>query len=97
MFIKRSPIPRAIVASRQCHRLSSIARTHVCRRAYATVAKASTSATPFTVSEISGVKVAARDDGGPTTGLSIVLRAGSRYCPLPGVAHLLAKFAWKVI
>jgi len=97
MLIKHSPIPRALVASRQCHRLSSIACTHICRRTYATATKASTSATPFTVSETGGVKVAARDDGGATTGLSIVLRAGSRYCPLPGAAHLLEKFAWKVI
>lgn len=97
MFIKYPPFPRAIVASRQCHRYSSIARIHVCGRTYATATKASASATPFTVSEIGGVKVAARDDGGPTTGLSIVLRAGSRYCPLPGGAHLLEKFAWKVV
>lgn len=96
MFTKLSPFPRAIVASRRCHRLSSIARSHVCRRTYAAAANASTSATPFTVSEVGGVKVAARDDGGPTTGLSIVLRAGSRYSPLPGLAHLLEKFAWKV-
>ena len=99
MFIKPSPIPRALVASRQCHRLSSIARTHVCRRTYAaaaTATKASTSSTPFTVSQIGGVKVVVRDDGGPTTGLSVVLRAGSRYCPLPGAAHILEKFAWKV-
>jgi hypothetical protein len=98
MFIKH-PIPRAITASRQCHRLSSPLSVIHLRRTYAaaTATKTSTLATPFTLSEIDGIRVAARDDGGPTTGLSVVLRAGSRYCPLPGIAHLLEKFAWKVI
>jgi ubiquinol-cytochrome c reductase core subunit 2 len=48
------------------------------------------------VSEVNGIKVIARDDGGPTTGLSVVLKAGARYAPIPGLAHLLDKFAWKV-
>lgn len=99
MFIKH-PIPRAIAASsrqQQCRRLSSTIRSP--RRLYATAvaaAKTSTPATPFTSSEIDGIKVVAREDGGATTGLSVVLRAGSRYSPLPGMAHLLEKFAWKV-
>jgi|SRR5277367_1411934 hypothetical protein len=93
-------LPKALAASRQCHRLSSalsIVNGATCRRSYASVAtKASTSSSPFQVSELGGIKVAARDDGGATTGLSVVLRGGSRYAPLPGLAHLLEKFAWKV-
>jgi ubiquinol-cytochrome c reductase core subunit 2 len=104
MLIKH-PIPKAIAASRQ-HRAvfarlpstGSIAHNTVCRRTYAAAAatKTSSSATPFTVSDVGGIRVAARDDGGPTTGLTIVLKAGSRYAPAPGLAHLLDKFAWKV-
>jgi len=77
---------------------SSIVRNGVCRRTYAAAAatKTSSPSTPFQVSDFNGIKVAARDDGGPTTGLSVVLRAGSRYASTPGLAHLLDKFAWKV-
>ena len=98
MLIKL-PIPRTITAARQCHRLSSPSSIATCHRTYATATatKASASATAFMVSDIAGIRVATRDDGGPTTGLSVVMRAGSRYAPLPGVAHLLEKFAWKVI
>ena len=94
-------LPKALAASRQCHRLSSvmsISNGVACRRTYAAVtAKASTSGATFQVSDVGGIKVAARDDGGATTGLSVVLRGGSRYAPLPGLAHLLEKFAWKVL
>jgi len=84
--------------SRHHLRLASIVRNGVCRRTYAAVAatKASSPATPFEVSDVNGIKVATRDDGGATTGLTVVLRAGSRYAPAPGLAHLLDKFAWKV-
>jgi hypothetical protein len=100
MFLKHS-IPRALTAARRCHRISSplsIASGVVCRRSYAAVAatKASSPASPFTVADVDGIKVATRDDGGATTGLSVVLRAGSRYAPAPGLTHLLDKFAWKV-
>jgi hypothetical protein len=104
MLIKH-PVPRAVAASRQ-HRAfragspsaAAIARGLVCRRTYAAAAatKTSSPAAPFAVSDVNGIKVIARDDGGPTTGLSIVLRAGARYAPVPGLAHLLDKFAWKV-
>jgi hypothetical protein len=100
MFIKH-PVPRALAVSRQCHRLSSPWSSNpsiCCRRTYAaaTTSKSSSSSTPFTVSDIAGVRVAYRDDGGPTTGLSVVMRAGARYSPVPGISHLLEKFAWKV-
>lgn len=100
MFIK-PPIPRALAVSRQCHRLSSprsINASICCRRTYAaaTASKSPSSSTPFTVSDIAGIRVAHRDDGGPTSGLSIIMRAGARYSAVPGVSHLLEKFAWKV-
>lgn len=50
----------------------------------------------FTVKEAAGIKVASRDDGSPTTSLSVVIKAGSRYEPAPGVSHLLEKFAYQV-
>ena len=79
---------------------SIIARSGFCRRTYAAAAaatKTSSPATPFQVSDVNGIKVAARDDGGATTGLTVVLRAGSRYAPVAGLSHLLDKFAWKVL
>lgn len=50
----------------------------------------------YTVGEAAGIKVASRDDGGPTTNLAIVIRGGTRYETVPGVAHGLEKFAFKV-
>lgn len=50
----------------------------------------------YSVGEAAGIKVASRDDGGPTTNLAIVVRGGSRYESAPGVAHGLEKFAFKV-
>ena len=49
-----------------------------------------------TVSEASGVKVAGIDNGQPTTTISVVVKAGSRYETRPGVAHALKNFAFKV-
>jgi ubiquinol-cytochrome c reductase core subunit 2 len=98
MLVKH-PLPRAVAASRQ-YRVClssavSIART---QRTYAAAAATKTlsPSTPFTVSDVAGLRIAARDDGGPTTGMSVVVKAGSRYAPGPGLAHLLDKFAWKV-
>lgn len=50
----------------------------------------------YAVGEAAGIKVASRDDGGPTTNLAVVVRGGSRYETAPGVAHALEKFAFKV-
>lgn len=50
----------------------------------------------YETSESQGVKVATRDDGGPTANLAIVVKAGSRYEPAPGLAHALSNFAFKV-
>ena len=49
-----------------------------------------------TVSEASGVKVAGIDNGQPTTSISVVVKAGSRFESRPGVAHALKNFAFKV-
>lgn len=45
--------------------------------------------------KVSGVKVAAVDHGQPTTALTFLVKAGSRYEPSPGVAHALKNFAFK--
>ena len=58
-------------------------------------AVSSSSTFNFTVGDSQGIKVASRDDGRPTTSLSVVIRAGSRYEPSPGVASLLQKFAFQ--
>ncbi|KAJ9094091.1 hypothetical protein QFC21_006192 [Naganishia friedmannii] len=47
------------------------------------------------VSEASGVKVAGIDNGQPTTSISVVVKAGSRFESRPGVAHALKNFAFK--
>lgn len=49
----------------------------------------------FTTSSASGVSIKALDDGRAVSELSLVLKAGSRYQPAPGVAHLLEQFAFK--
>jgi hypothetical protein len=102
-MLVNQPLPRTVAAAVSRHHhfrrlvtagLPSIAHP---RRSYAaTATKTSSPASPFTVSDVSGIRVVARDDGGATTGLSIVLKAGSRYATTPGLAHLLDKFAWKV-
>ncbi|EFR00772.1 cytochrome b-c1 complex subunit 2 [Nannizzia gypsea CBS 118893] len=49
----------------------------------------------FEASESAGVKVASREVQGPTTTLTVVAKAGSRYEPLPGYSEALEKFAFK--
>jgi len=59
------------------------------RRSYATAAN---------VAEASGVKVVGIENGSrpSTTSITVAVRAGSRYEPAPGVAHVLKSFAFKV-
>ncbi|ORY73890.1 Metalloenzyme, LuxS/M16 peptidase-like protein [Protomyces lactucae-debilis] len=64
------------------------------RRTMATAAHGS-AASSFAVRKQAGILVASRDDGRPTTSLSVVIRAGSRFESSPGVAHLLEKFAFQ--
>ena len=47
-------------------------------------------------SKVSGIKVSAIDNGQPTTAVTFLVRAGSRYESSPGVAHALKNFAFKV-
>ncbi|KAI0252304.1 Metalloenzyme, LuxS/M16 peptidase-like protein [Lactifluus subvellereus] len=54
------------------------------KRGFATVVDAST-----------GFKVAALDNGQPTSSVTVLLKAGSRYESKPGVAHALSNFAFK--
>ena len=49
-----------------------------------------------TVVDTAGVKVAAADNGEPTTAVTFLVKAGSRYEPKPGVAHALKNYAFKV-
>jgi ubiquinol-cytochrome c reductase core subunit 2 len=48
-----------------------------------------------TVVDNAGVKVAAIDNGQPTTAVTFLVKAGSRYESKPGVAHTLKNFAFK--
>jgi ubiquinol-cytochrome c reductase core subunit 2 len=59
------------------------------RRSYATAAN---------VAEASGVKVVGIENGSrpATTSITVAVRAGTRYEPAPGVAHVLKSFAFKV-
>lgn len=62
------------------------------QRGFAAVA----SSGAFETSDANGLKVASRDAHGPTTKLSIVAKAGTRYQPLPGLTVGLEEFAFKV-
>ncbi|KAK4187605.1 putative mak10 subunit [Podospora australis] len=61
-------------------------------RGFAAAASPKASYEPTT---IAGVKVASRDDNGPTTRIAIVAKAGTRYEPLPGLTVGLEEFAFK--
>ena len=43
-----------------------------------------------------GIKVASLDYGQPTSAVTFLVKAGSRYESKPGVAHALKNFAFKV-
>ena len=49
-----------------------------------------------TAVDAAGVKVAAADNGEPTTAVTVLVKAGSRYETKPGVAHALKNYAFKV-
>ena len=49
-----------------------------------------------TVVDSAGVKVAAADNGEPTSAVTFIVKAGSRFEPKPGVAHALKNYAFKV-
>ncbi|KAL2174361.1 Metalloenzyme, LuxS/M16 peptidase-like protein [Thermothelomyces heterothallicus CBS 202.75] len=62
------------------------------QRGFAAAASPKPSYEPTT---IAGIKVASRDDNGPTTRLAVVAKAGTRYEPLPGLTVGLEEFAFK--
>jgi ubiquinol-cytochrome c reductase core subunit 2 len=66
-------------------RASSTARTVSRLRNFATV-----------VDVAGGYKVSAIDNGQPTSAVTFLVKAGSRYESKPGVAHALKNFAFKV-
>lgn len=66
------------------------ARSLAAARTYAT-----TSDISISTNSVGGVKVAGVDFGQPTSSVSVVIKGGSRYESLPGVAHALKNFAFK--
>ncbi|KAJ4306660.1 ubiquinol-cytochrome c reductase core subunit 1 [Collariella sp. IMI 366227] len=63
------------------------------QRGFAAVASPKASYEPAT---IAGVKVASRDDSGPTTRLAVVAKAGTRYEPLPGLTNTQKRSALRI-
>ncbi|KAG5438193.1 hypothetical protein PCANB_003044 [Pneumocystis canis] len=49
----------------------------------------------FSLTQANDINIISKDLGGPITSLSIVIRSGSRYESVPGLAHLLQRFAFK--
>lgn len=49
-----------------------------------------------TVVDTAGFKLAAVDNGQPTSAVTFLIKAGSRYEPKPGLSHVLKNFAFKV-
>ncbi|EPY51603.1 ubiquinol-cytochrome-c reductase complex core protein Qcr2 [Schizosaccharomyces cryophilus OY26] len=49
----------------------------------------------YSPQKLQGISFAGRETASPTGSLSVVIRAGSRFQPDAGVAHLLEKFAFK--
>ena len=49
-----------------------------------------------TVADSAGVKVAAVDVGQPTSSVTLLVKAGTRFEPKAGVAHALKNFSFKV-
>ena len=49
----------------------------------------------FSTAEVAGIPVAVREDQRPISKVSVIVKAGSRYSPAPGVAHVLSKFAFQ--
>ncbi|KAF3902047.1 hypothetical protein AA313_de0208386 [Arthrobotrys entomopaga] len=78
-------------ASRQWLKSSSLSPIRH-TRAFASPAPA-----PFTyqISDAAGTKVVSKDTGSSTASLAVVIKAGSRYQPLPGISHALEHFAFR--
>ncbi|OCT45555.1 Cytochrome b-c1 complex subunit 2, mitochondrial [Cladophialophora carrionii] len=59
------------------------------------LAAAASGSFQYETGDAAGVKFASRDLPGPTTTLTVVAKAGTRYQPLPGYSDALEKFAFK--
>ncbi|EXJ91458.1 ubiquinol-cytochrome c reductase core subunit 2 [Capronia epimyces CBS 606.96] len=59
------------------------------------LAAAASGSFQYETGDSSGIKYASRDLPGPTTTLTVVAKAGTRYQPLPGLSDALEKFAFK--
>ena len=60
------------------------------------LAAAASGSFQYETGDAAGVKFASRDLPGPTTTLTVVAKAGTRYQILPGYSDALEKFAFKV-
>lgn len=61
------------------------------KRNFATVVNSN-----FNLSEASGIKVASIEDGAPTSAISVIIKAGSRFESSPGLSHVLKNSLFKV-
>ena len=88
-MISRTSLGRSaqVCLRRQCHAPATNRRG---------LAAAASGSFAYETGDASGVKFASRDLPGPTTTLAVVVRAGTRYQPLPGYTEGLEKFAFKV-
>lgn len=86
-MISRSALSRGSQLALRSHGAAKTAQ-----RGFAAAASEKASYEP---TNIAGVKVAARDDHGPTTRLAVIAKAGTRYQPLPGLTVGLEEFAFK--
>ncbi|GAA5869200.1 hypothetical protein JCM16303_000388 [Sporobolomyces ruberrimus] len=79
--------------------LPSLRTSALRTRAPRAVAGARSYATPssslFSVQDANGVKVASSETSAPTSAISLIIKAGSRYEPAPGVAHVLKNSLFK--
>lgn len=69
---------------------------HANRTSQRSFASAASGSFQYESGETAGVKYASRDLPWPTTTVSVVARAGTRYQPYPGLSDALEKFAFKV-
>ncbi len=89
MMLPRSSVGRSCIKAlqRQCvgHRTQT-----------RSLAAAASGSFQYETGEEAGVKYASRDLPGPTTTLTVVAKAGTRYQAQPGFSDALEKFAFKV-
>ncbi|KAI2611577.1 LuxS/MPP-like metallohydrolase [Hypoxylon fragiforme] len=90
-MLSRSALSRGAQLAARTQGCSQLAQ----RRGYAAVASSAPSPLSFDTTEVTGVKVAARDSHGPTTKLAVVAKAGTRYQGSPGLTVGLEEFAFK--